>query len=360
MRRSFVSLHYGDGSNLINCLVFAASLRDTGTPHDRVLLLVEGTDPFERKILEPFFSRVLEIKPIKVPDTSFTNQTPPRLRGAFDKLWAFSLAEYDKVVMIDTDTLINHNIDHLFDLPTPSVFVCDDKYAWVTGEPVLAEDMAPNLGKRHGYINSGVMVISPSTDLFSSLLTTLATQPPPTEGYLYADQDFLADYFCGRWHSLSGLYNFSPKLYSLERYFGYGRVPISIPIGEIGVFHFYGDLKPLDYLNHQSQVENRAKPLRPAQKELLRRLRYDLALPLFSEARTAADHYLATFNLWFNAMRRVVAQLPTEQRLYVERLTTVSTVGEQKVGVQTAATEKMSALSVKASARRGGMRPRRR
>lgn len=328
-KNALIALHYGDATNLVNCLVFGYSLSRVGSRAERILLIVEGTDPVHREILAPFFDRVISVQSIDIPEGAVKETTPVRLQGAFNKLWAFTLTEYDNIVLIDTDTLINRNFDEIFSFPSPAVFVCDNKYAWHVGTRVSEEDMAPQLGKKLGYINSGVSLFRPSEELCESLFANFRASIPPPEGYRYADQCFLAQFFLGKWHSLSGLYNFSAKFYSLDRYFGYGRKPILVPVEDIAIFHFYGDLKPLDYLRHRDSVWKREKPLRASQVELLRRLEADAPLPDFSEARTATDYYLALFNYWFQTFNAAKRTLPANLHRYVDKAATTCTVIEK-------------------------------
>ena len=67
-----------------------------------------------------------------------------RWNGTFDKLLVFGLAQYDKLVFVDSDMLVLRNIDHLFECPHLSA--CYDGHY-----------------DRHN-LNSGLMVIEPTAD----------------------------------------------------------------------------------------------------------------------------------------------------------------------------------------------------
>lgn len=70
----------------------------------------------------------------------------------FDKLCVFGLCEFEKIVFLDSDMIVLHNIDHLFDYPNLSAAVAGAKlFGWTK-------------------LNSGLMVIEPDKQVERELL----------------------------------------------------------------------------------------------------------------------------------------------------------------------------------------------
>lgn len=74
----------------------------------------------------------------------------------FFKLQAVSLVEFDKLILIDADMLVNRNIDHLFK--------CDSFSAVVAGKATHNE---------YNNLNSGLLVIEPNIGLFNTLVKSI-------------------------------------------------------------------------------------------------------------------------------------------------------------------------------------------
>ena len=74
----------------------------------------------------------------------------------FFKLQAVSLVRFEKIILIDADMLVNRNIDHLFD--------CEPFSAVVAGKATHPE---------YDDLNSGLLVLKPSIELFNSLVESI-------------------------------------------------------------------------------------------------------------------------------------------------------------------------------------------
>jgi glycogenin glucosyltransferase len=108
---------------------------------------------------------ILDVEPIESPSAE-TAQLFPRFAMTFTKLRAFGLAQFDKLVLLDADTIVLRNVDDLFERPgfaaAPDFFLPDR-------------------------FNSGVMVIEPSAALFGTLHEALVR----VGSYDGGDQGFL-------------------------------------------------------------------------------------------------------------------------------------------------------------------------
>lgn len=100
----------------------------------------------------------------------------------FNKLEAFNLTEFHKVIVLDNDIFIRKNIEHWFSYPTPAATAAGRTIEW----------------------NSGAMVISPRTSLYNQLLdylpkitafTNQVPQDDDTWNSGYGHQGFLSSFF---------------------------------------------------------------------------------------------------------------------------------------------------------------------
>jgi alpha-N-acetylglucosamine transferase len=117
---------------------------------------------------------VREIAPIPNPDPA-TQQMLPRFGAAYTKLRAWQLTDFDKVVLLDADTIVMKNVDDLFERPELAAgpdFFMPDRF------------------------NSGVMVLDPSEGTFERMIQELGRAP----SYDGGDQGFLNQFF-GGWYA---------------------------------------------------------------------------------------------------------------------------------------------------------------
>ncbi|ODN84328.1 hypothetical protein L202_00302 [Cryptococcus amylolentus CBS 6039] len=169
------------------------------------------------------------------------NPDMARLNDAWTKLQVFGLVEYDKVILIDADMIFLKDMDELFDLELPGrdwigaapACVCNplnlehypkdwqvqpaSLYTILTllrvpencslshqqsPTPLLSPEIPSLDAPRTAHLlNSGLVVLYPSTTLLDSLVSFLETSPTVAQA-LFADQDVIAEAFKGRWRPL--------------------------------------------------------------------------------------------------------------------------------------------------------------
>ena len=161
------------------------------------------------------------------PDLVFKNKKSHYWDYTFFKLTAASMTEYDKIILIDSDMLINKNIDHLFE--------CESFSAVIAGKAAHTE---------YEQLNSGLIVLKPSSTLFEGLVSCAYTaiQKREIRGLFAGDQDVFIEYKTG-WENdstlhLSENYNcFYDDVYRVSK-------STNIRAKEIDVIHFIGKEKP--------------------------------------------------------------------------------------------------------------------
>ncbi|KAF2430094.1 nucleotide-diphospho-sugar transferase [Tothia fuscella] len=154
-----------------------------------------------------------------------------RFKDTFTKLRVFQLYEhgYTKVCFLDADMAVFHNPDVIFDLELPGkdwlgathACVCNldsDKWApsnWLKGNCAFTTiddpsqtvgDISPDARPTYKLLNGGTLLFHPSEELWKCMLDTFNTTSK-LKTYQFPDQDFLADFFLGKWKPISWKFN---------------------------------------------------------------------------------------------------------------------------------------------------------
>lgn len=185
----------------LGALALARSLNAVGAAASLVVLATETAVDLEPLAAEGCEIRHVEQLPLSaefrerhgrkaVHDRApFTKGEKPSFHDPLDnfsKLRLWELAEYERVVFLDADTLVVKNIDRLFGYPEFSA----------------APNLYETLSDMHR-LNSGVFVAQPSAATFDDMLERL---DEPDAVWRRTDQTFLETYF-PHWHGLPYIYN---------------------------------------------------------------------------------------------------------------------------------------------------------
>lgn len=169
MKTAYVTaMSHGDGY-APGVEALGASIKASGTRSPMVVMVTPDVTPRTRARLSQQGWWIRDIEELRGPDAG-APPLFPRFVHAFVKLRAWQLTEFDKVVLLDADTLLLHNVDELFERPDLSA---------------APDWLLPDC------FNSGVMVLSPSADTFARMTATLATTPTYDGG----DQGFLNSFY---------------------------------------------------------------------------------------------------------------------------------------------------------------------
>ncbi len=192
MNTAYVTLLTAGDAYLPGIEALGRSLLATGTSTPIVVMTTPDVPASARARLLAEGLQIREIEPIANPRPD-TELLYPRFARTYTKLRAFELAEFDKIVLLDADTLVLRTIEDLFERPSiaaASDFFMPDRF------------------------NSGVMVIDPSAELFGRLMKKLADSPTYDGG----DQGFLNSMWPDWWamapsHRLPSAYNIHHFIY---------------------------------------------------------------------------------------------------------------------------------------------------
>ena len=160
------------------------------------------------------------------------NHGDSRFSHTFDKLLVFEQTQFDKIVYLDADIYILHNLDHLFDLPHMSAMIAGKSYPgnedWID-------------------LTSGIMTIVPEKGI-SKQFERLIPGVISAKG-ICGDQDILQAYYTD-WPQRPeldmgekyGVIAYYAKYY--EQHLGYKYTNQVKDPHSVAVIHYAGEMKP--------------------------------------------------------------------------------------------------------------------
>ncbi|OCL06488.1 glycosyltransferase family 8 protein [Glonium stellatum] len=196
--------------------------------HASCITALESESCHSNLILHP-------IEPLLPPSSDPKNLIAERFADTWTKLRVFELRSlpYTKICFLDADMLVLHDPSTLFDTELPGddgilathVCVCNldhDPWASPSWTPQncaytgLAHPSAlthptpvtPDTRLEHQLLNSGMFVFAPSGGLCERLMKTFQNAGSETlAAYKFPDQDFLTQFFKGKWRSVGYQFN---------------------------------------------------------------------------------------------------------------------------------------------------------
>jgi glycogenin len=216
-------------------IVLHRSLMQSGTTYPFLVLTTPNLADRTFQLLNHHGIVYRPIPPI-VLDTALPSHQA-RWQATYSKLQIFNQIQFDKLVYLDADMLVYHNLDDLFSQPHMAA--------------VNAGGQLPEYASWTEF-NSGLMVIEPSWQLYEDMLAKLPELYLPAGG----DQDFLNAYYPDWPHQpekhLDHSYNiFHEHVDRYQQLYGYelngGKRKgdwSSADRKAIKVIHFVGERKP--------------------------------------------------------------------------------------------------------------------
>jgi hypothetical protein len=208
-KHAYVTLVYGSGGGYAaGAAVLGHSLAKTGTRHDRVLLHTPDVPKKHVRVLSQLFNVVKQIDYVKTDPALIKDFDRSHFKGTFTKFHVFALTEYDKVLFLDADVCVLRSLDGLFALDAPAAVPI------IEGDFAIGERLAkelfyyPNGGAHRHDVNTGLMLLAPSAELFLRFTRDVAEPKPRASGYKFAEQGYLTEQLAGEWRFVPHWYNF--------------------------------------------------------------------------------------------------------------------------------------------------------
>ncbi|KAK3722537.1 hypothetical protein LTR37_002529 [Vermiconidia calcicola] len=224
-------------SYLAGVIVLAHTLRKHGSGHPLIVFYTAGLSDVALQALRAEAQQLKLIlqpcEPLLPPQHVQVNLIAQRFADTWTKLRVFQIFDYDVVCYLDADTAVfNQNMDDIFscveDLSLDNIaanHVCccnldDDPWApqdWrkencpytPLSHPSALSNPTPVRAESrptHHLLNGGMFLYRPRKELWDQMLAYFNTSDQ-LGTYMFPDQDFLADFFRGRWRSLGWQWN---------------------------------------------------------------------------------------------------------------------------------------------------------
>ena len=175
-RHAYVTLLHSSEDYVCGAIALAQSIRQTNSTKDLVLLVDNSISDHSILGLQAAGWKVKRIERIRSPHARINAYN----EWNYSKLRVWQLTDYDKVMFIDADFIVLHNIDHFFNYPQLSA--------------------SPN---NNWLFNSGIMILEPSKCFFDTLMSKRYT----LKSYNGGDQGYLNEVLTW-WHRLTTRLNF--------------------------------------------------------------------------------------------------------------------------------------------------------
>ncbi|KAI5799897.1 nucleotide-diphospho-sugar transferase, partial [Geopyxis carbonaria] len=210
-------------------IVLGHSLKKVGSAYPLIVVVTPGLPQYAVDALHTAGLRTRVIEPVRPREK--VKVVAERFEDTWTKLGVFGLDEYKKAVLLDGDMMLVRNMDDLFTIPLPGpdwiaanhACVCNLERSEWAPEDWREENCAytplshpsalrhptpitPTSPRTHTLLNSGLILFHPSATTFAAMLDFLHTSPLIST-FSFPDQDFLAEFFRGRWMPLGWQYN---------------------------------------------------------------------------------------------------------------------------------------------------------
>ncbi|WP_239340986.1 CmcI family methyltransferase [Frankia sp. CiP3] len=211
-------------------VVLAYSLLTVNSRHHLLVMLTPTVSVEARRRIAALDNcHTAEIKPILPAPVKLIDYAFPYLVDSWTKLAMWNFEEYDRLVWLDADMLVLHNMDELFDVPIDTGTIAaapqrlcnalhfDNFPAYFRVEHCPYHGRSQQLRR----FNAGLLVATPSTAMYKEL--TGAIHKREINQMHFAEQDLLNEYFADSWHALDYVYNATkgisrahPELWNLD------------------------------------------------------------------------------------------------------------------------------------------------
>ncbi|KAL0951034.1 hypothetical protein HGRIS_007774 [Hohenbuehelia grisea] len=216
-------------SYLAGTLVVEDSLKAVGSKYPLVVMIPPTLPEDVKSVLRKRNIQVVNIDYLEPEENAHTLAAhDERFKDTWTKLRAFELTAYERVVLMDSDMIVLRNMDELLEMDLPKDWIaaahacaCNPRklahypadwipancaHTAVTGPTDPPSAITTDSPRPYSLLNSGLVVINPSTELADAIKRYLYTSPEVAT-FSFPDQDLLAAFFKGKWKPLHWYYN---------------------------------------------------------------------------------------------------------------------------------------------------------
>ena len=220
--RAWVTL-LTDAGYLVGSRTLAASLARVGSAHPLVVMVTTDIDAAGRAALVEAGCEVRDVRQVAPDGGLEQHYANPRFAQVWTKLAVWGLTDLERVVFLDADMLVVAGMDELFDLALADGEIaachacrCNPNRiasypaSWTPANCFYTHcrglEHTEQLDVVDNHLNGGFLVLRPDAAVLADMLERLAGIEDLSR-YQFAEQDFLNEYFEGRWRPQPWVYN---------------------------------------------------------------------------------------------------------------------------------------------------------
>lgn len=277
LRYAYCAVIWGANAGYtLGALVLGSKLKELGAEKMQTDLVLLHTDDVPMNFVEALakvWTVVRQVEYIDGVETMYLRKGGC-FDGVFTKLAAWSLTEYDKVLLMDVDLIPLQLPEPIFDVEAPAAFVRGNGQephgCKVDGRRFFVGDLDEEHRDKYawsqsGGINAGVILLQPCQKTLQQMLAELGSiwhpEHLPSPG---PEQDYLTRFFASKpWHALDVKWNYQIHHvpFALQHILEWRRFALStrtalsaedhqwqprrlsLSLEDIGIVHFSGDVK---------------------------------------------------------------------------------------------------------------------
>ncbi len=228
---------------IAGAILMAYSARKAGSNVDFVVLVTPDISTEGRDILGMFFTYVISVDYLDIPNWRGQKQKKKYLDLVFTKFHALELTQYEKIILIDADAVVLQYPDHLFTLDAPAGCLIETKELLISyddeGNYIYPKDGKPEWYKKmcdccghgkkipkemtdkirtnftHSGIGGGLLLLEPKENELKNILKEISTDPYKklvSSKFVWPEQQYLCLRYSGKWTSIN------PRFFGLQGY----------------------------------------------------------------------------------------------------------------------------------------------
>lgn len=164
----------------------------TRTKHDIVIMVTPTVSKNRRERLEKDGAIIYPVEMLHTENDSWIKAALHRWDDVMTKVRVWEMTQYDRILMLDGDTMLRHSLDGVFDDPGAQILQTKDRHNNISSTPLPKNYLLASLSevwdsthsfppgdgtglKKIGMMNAGFFMLAPSLDAFEYYKTLMNT-----------------------------------------------------------------------------------------------------------------------------------------------------------------------------------------
>lgn len=182
-KNAFVIMHFGNNPMYFELELYFCIMLKKYTKNNIIYMYsLSDTPKLFVNYITPFVYKTISFNDNKITNNlNFTSKyTTFNILRTCNYIFAYKLIQYNKICIIESDMIINKNIDNIFDNKTPSIvyYNHNNKQQMMVNYKINKEFTFDEMCKTNAHSNGGIMLFKPSLYMYSKcrkLLRTIIT-----------------------------------------------------------------------------------------------------------------------------------------------------------------------------------------